>query len=221
MRLWRRAPVHSPQGWCSLRPCFLFPAPSANRSLSLTPPPSSPVKYAQCKNSPPSNDDGLFLVEVTGLEPTTSWSLTKRATKLRYTSIKSISYYINYSLCVKRFFCPQTKFLAKSQILNVMRPHVKWGALYSEKTSRRTCKPGSVERGHLSTLIVTDKFKRYSRLHSGGQPCVNTAQPCIGRGLHGTGRYRPVGELLPRLSILTAVKAAVYFCCTFLKVAFT
>ena len=26
-----------------------------------------PVKYAQCKNSPPSNDDGLFLVEVTGL----------------------------------------------------------------------------------------------------------------------------------------------------------
>ena len=30
----------------------------------------------------------LFMVEVTGLEPTTSWSLTKRATKLRYTSNK-------------------------------------------------------------------------------------------------------------------------------------
>lgn len=29
----------------------------------------------------------LNLVEVTGLEPTTSWSLTKRATKLRYTSM--------------------------------------------------------------------------------------------------------------------------------------
>ena len=28
----------------------------------------------------------LSVVEVTGLEPTTSWSLTKRATKLRYTS---------------------------------------------------------------------------------------------------------------------------------------
>ena len=27
-----------------------------------------------------------LLVEVTGLEPTTSWSRTKRATKLRYTS---------------------------------------------------------------------------------------------------------------------------------------
>ncbi len=31
----------------------------------------------------------FFMVEVTGLEPTTSWSLTKRATKLRYTSIKA------------------------------------------------------------------------------------------------------------------------------------
>ena len=39
-----------------------------------------------------------LLVEVTGLEPTTSWSLTKRATKLRYTSLShanSISYYNN------------------------------------------------------------------------------------------------------------------------------
>ena len=39
----------------------------------------------------------VFLVEVTGLEPTTSWSLTKRATKLRYTSVlpfkNSIIYY--------------------------------------------------------------------------------------------------------------------------------
>ena len=31
-----------------------------------------------------------LLVEVTGLEPTTSWSRTKRATKLRYTSIVSL-----------------------------------------------------------------------------------------------------------------------------------
>ena len=28
----------------------------------------------------------LSMVEVTGLEPTTFWSLTRRATKLRYTS---------------------------------------------------------------------------------------------------------------------------------------
>ena len=56
---------------------------------------------------------------------------------------------------------------------------------------------------------------------------MNTAQTCIGRGLHGTKRYRLVGELLPRLSILTSKLVvytdcgAVYFCCTFLKVAFT
>ena len=29
---------------------------------------------------------GFFLVEVTGFEPATFWSRTKRATKLRYTS---------------------------------------------------------------------------------------------------------------------------------------
>ena len=36
----------------------------------------------------------FFLVEVTGLEPTTSWSRTKRATKLRYTSIPATFYII-------------------------------------------------------------------------------------------------------------------------------
>ena len=35
----------------------------------------------------------LFLVEATGLEPTTFWSLTKRATKLRYASISSLLCY--------------------------------------------------------------------------------------------------------------------------------
>ena len=37
------------------------------------------------------------VVEVTGLEPTTSWSRTKRATKLRYTSVSptfSVGLYI-------------------------------------------------------------------------------------------------------------------------------
>ncbi len=34
------------------------------------------------------SSDYFDLVEVTGLEPTTFWSLTRRATKLRYTSIK-------------------------------------------------------------------------------------------------------------------------------------
>lgn len=35
---------------------------------------------------------GHFVVEVTGLEPTTFWSLTRRATKLRYTS-STLNYY--------------------------------------------------------------------------------------------------------------------------------
>ena len=37
----------------------------------------------------------VFLVEVTGLEPTTFWSLTRRATNLRYTSVlvNSDTYY--------------------------------------------------------------------------------------------------------------------------------
>ncbi len=32
------------------------------------------------------------MVEVTGLEPTTFWSLTRRATKLRYTSISRFDF---------------------------------------------------------------------------------------------------------------------------------
>ena len=34
-----------------------------------------------------------YLVEVTGFEPTTSWSRTKRATKLRYTSARYLIYH--------------------------------------------------------------------------------------------------------------------------------
>ncbi len=74
--------------------------------------------------------------------------------------------------------------------------------------SERACKPGSVERGHLSTPAVTDRLKRYSRTFSGGQPYVKRSQTCIGRGLHGTGRYRPVGELLPRLSSFAIIRLA-------------
>ena len=49
-------------------------------------------------------------------------------------------------------------------------------------------------------------------------------QSCSEWGLHGIPRYRGIGGLLPRLSILTALpcgNTAVYFCCTFLEVAFT
>lgn len=49
-------------------------------------------------------------------------------------------------------------------------------------------------------------------------------QSCSEWGLHGIPRYRGIGGLLPRLSILTALpcgNTAVYFCCTFLEVAST
>ena len=71
--------------------------------------PQVPSECINYKKRPIAQYDGSFLVEVTGLEPTTSWSLTKRATKLRYTSMKSISYYINYWICVKRFSLAWTK----------------------------------------------------------------------------------------------------------------
>ena len=43
-----------------------------------------------------------FLVEATGFEPTTSWSRTKRATKLRYAS--SIIYYTKCGAVWQAFF---------------------------------------------------------------------------------------------------------------------
>ena len=43
-------------------------------------------------------------------------------------------------------------------------------ASFLQNTSRRTCKPGSVERGHLSTRTVAGALQRCSRLYSGGQP---------------------------------------------------
>ena len=42
---------------------------------------------------------------------------------------------------------------------------------------------------------------------SGGQPYMTDAQSCSGWGLHGTPRYRSVGELLPRPFNLTERQA--------------
>ena len=65
------------------------------------------------------------------------------------------------------------------------------------------CKPSSVVYGHLSRLAVTDKLKRYSRYSVGRTALLTDTQSCNGWGLHGIPRYRDIGELLPRLSILT------------------
>ena len=58
--------------------------------------------------------------------------------------------------------------------------------------------------GHLSRLIVTDKLKRYSRRSVGRTALLTEAQSCSEWGLHGIPCYHDIGELLPRLSILTA-----------------
>ena len=58
--------------------------------------------------------------------------------------------------------------------------------------------------GHLSRLTVTDKLKRYSRCSVGRTALLTDTQSCSEWGLHGTPCYQSVGELLPRLSILTA-----------------
>ena len=54
----------------------------------------------------------------------------------------------------------------------------------------------------------------------GGPP---TCLHCILHQVGFTSRtsYQAAGELLPRLSILTVLGTAVYFCCTFLGVAST
>ena len=66
------------------------------------------------------------------------------------------------------------------------------------------CKPSSVVYGHLSRLAVADKFKRYSRCSAGRTALLTDTQSCNGWGLHGIPCYQDIGELLPRLSILTA-----------------
>ena len=89
-------------------------------------------------------------------------------------------------------------------------------------------KPSSVVYGHLSRLAVADKLKRYSRCSVGRTALLTETQSCSEWGLHGILCYHNIGELLPRLSILTVngqLKnqhskeypkpfAAVYFCCT-------
>ena len=75
------------------------------------------------------------------------------------------------------------------------------------KGSEFVCKPSSVVYGHLSRLAVADKFKRYSRRSVGRTALLTDAQSCSGWGLHCIPRYRGIGELLPRLSILTKRKA--------------
>ena len=57
--------------------------------------------------------------------------------------------------------------------------------------------------GHLSRLTVTDKLERCSRYSVGRTALLTETQSCSEWGLHGILCYHNIGELLPRLSILT------------------
>ena len=91
--------------------------------------------------------------------------------------------------------------------------------LRGEKYGRNEsfCKPSSVLGDYLSTPYVAARLQRTFVKSDGEQPL--TAFPsCFEWGLQGILRRRRIGELLPRLSILTGFPA-VYFCCTILGVA--
>ena len=61
--------------------------PSDLRRKNFALPPLKSRITLEYKKSKRGISLAFFVVEVTGLEPTTFWSLTRRATKLRYTSI--------------------------------------------------------------------------------------------------------------------------------------
>ena len=74
-----------------------------------------------------------------------------------------------------------------------------------KKGFESVCKPSSVVYGHLSRLIVADKLERYSRYSIGRTALLTDTQSCCEWGLHGIPCYHGIGELLPRLSILTEI----------------
>ena len=77
------------------------------------------------------------------------------------------------------------------------------------------CKPSSVLNGHLSRTHISARLKRY------GERAGHVYAPNLASGgVYIAHCCQIAGELLPRLSILTA-NAAVFFCCTVLEVAFT
>ena len=143
------------------------------------------------------------LVEATGFEPTTSWSRTKRATKLRYAS--NDGYYIKPGVLWQAILSRCSKNPARRERecdLKTIRDGPVSRVLSSAVIYLRPPSPAgsSVIHGSRAQALFTALLGRAAH--------KNRAQTCIGRGLHGTGRYRPVGELLPRLSILTAPRKA-------------
>ena len=104
---------------------WLRNASASRHSLLMSDARASTLKSRQLLLKPQKNTavtiGGIFLVEVTGLEPTTSWSLTKRATKLRYTSVslakQHILLYRIYKKC-QAIFCLYLKNFQTERIFS-------------------------------------------------------------------------------------------------------
>ena len=96
-------------------------------------------------------------------------------------------------------------------------PAVHAGGLISQ--CEQVCKPGSVFDRHLSSRTVADAVK--PPRERPGKPVAPIAV-LLRIEFTATDTLEPSGELLPRLSTLTARqhRAAVYLCCTFPEVAF-
>ncbi len=101
--------------------------------------------------------------------------------------------------------------------------------IFLAKKKEQICKPGSVFDSHLSRPAVAGRLKRPTFREAAGSRLSGTVRNTAITSLLGlapggvymdAGCYHPAGELLPRLFTLTAL-AAVYLCCTFLKVALT
>ena len=97
--------------------------------------------------------------------------------------------------------------LINNRFVNILTP----------KNISVACKPSSVLCNHLSGAAVAYNFQRFFRASRTSYSSIRILHQV---GFTSTISYHIVGKLLPYLSTLTE-KTAVYFCCTFLKVAFT
>ncbi len=96
------SPAISPPGCsvCAHPICFRAIRAQTARS-PLAPPPSNPVDVRENGKESRRKSALFSVVEATGFEPTTSWSRTKRATKLRYAS--NGEYYIKPGTLLQAF----------------------------------------------------------------------------------------------------------------------
>ena len=157
MRLWRRAPVNSPPG------CSVCAEPICQRTLRAQTArsrsrlhPQIPSMFVITKNE--ANKCWLHFswLRRRDLNPrpfaTTFWSLTKRATKLRYASMKSTSLLYRLFAVCQAIFSPfgQKFFLSKQTFPS---SHDRYPAGARPAAGRKQGKSG--QKGRSKCLLLT------------------------------------------------------------------